>query len=44
MLHGKIIKGLFKHKRLKLAIMRTSEGNVHNLPQLKQVVNIGITL
>ena len=30
-LGGKILSGLFKHKRLKPAILRTSEGNVSNL-------------
>ena len=43
-LDGKMLRGLFKHERLKPATIRTSQGNVHNLPQLKQVVNIGITL
>ena len=41
-LDGKILKGLFQHQRLKPAIIRTSQGNVHSLPQLKQVINIGI--
>ena len=41
-LDGKILRGLFGHKRLKPAIIRTSQGNVYNLLQLKQVVNIGI--
>ena len=43
-LDGKILRGLFEHKRLKQAILRTCQGNVHNLPQLKQVINIGITI
>ena len=42
-LDRKILQGLFKHKRLKPAILRTSEGNVSNLSQLKQVINIGLT-
>ena len=41
-LGGKILKGLFKHERLKAAIIRTSQGNVCNLSQLNQIVNIGI--
>ena len=41
-LDGKILRGLFEHDRLKTAIIRTSQGNVCNLPQLKQVVNIGM--
>ena len=43
MLGGKILGGLFEHERLKPAIIRTSQVNVHYLPQLKQVINIGIT-
>ena len=35
-LDGKILQGLFEHERLKLAILRTSEGNVSNLVKLKQ--------
>ena len=30
-LDGKILGGLFEHKRLKPAIIRTSHGNVHYL-------------
>ena len=41
-LDGKILRGLFEHERLKPAIIRTSQGNVCNIPQLKQVVNIGM--
>ena len=39
-LDGKIFKGLFEHERLKPVIIRTSQGNVCNVLQLKQVVNI----
>ena len=42
-LDGKILRGLFEHKRLKPAMLRTSEGNVSNLSQLKQVINIGLS-
>ena len=41
---GKILRGLFKHERLKPAIIRTSQGNVCNLVQLKQIINIGMKL
>ena len=41
---GKILRGLFEHKRLKPAIIRTSQGNVPNLLQLKQIINIGIVV
>ena len=43
-LGGKILRGLFKHERLKPAILRTSEGNVSNLSQLKQMINVGLTM
>ena len=42
MLDGKILRGLFEHERLNPANIRTSQGNVHNLVQLKQVINIGM--
>ena len=41
MLDGKILRGLFEHKRLKPTDIRTSQGNVHNLAQLKQIIHIG---
>ena len=40
-LDGKILRGAFKHERLKPAII-TSQGNMCNLLQLKQIVNIGM--
>ena len=43
-LNGKILRGLFEHERLKSAILRTSRGNVNNLLQLKQVMNVGLTM
>ena len=39
-----ILQGLFKHKRLKPAILRTSEENVNNLVKLKQIINVGLAL
>ena len=42
--NGKILRGLFEHEGLKPAIIWTSQGNVHNVPQLKQVLNVGITI
>ena len=38
-LDGKILRGLFKHERLKLAIIWTSQGNVQNLAELRQIMN-----
>ena len=43
-LDDKILRGLFKHEKLKPSLIRTSQGNVYNLLQLKQVVNIGMTV
>ena len=43
-LDGKILRGLFGHKRLKPATTGTSQDNIQNLSQLKQVINIGITV
>ena len=43
MLDGKLLRGLFKHQRLKSAILRTSEGNITNLVKLKQLINTGLT-
>ena len=43
-LDGKIFCSLFEHKRLKTAILRTSEQNVSNLAKLKQIINAGLVL
>ena len=43
-LHDKILRGLLEHKRVKPAIIRTSLENIYNLPKLKQIINIGITV
>ena len=40
MLDGKVLRCLSEHEILKPAIIRTRQGNLHNLPLLKQVVNI----
>ena len=40
-LDGKILRGLFKHERLKPSMLRKSEGNASNLSQLKQIINVG---
>ena len=41
-LDGKLLQGLFEHERIKLAVIRTSEGNVTNLVHLKQVISVGM--
>ena len=40
-LDGKILKGLLEHEILKPANLRTSQGNVQNHAQLKQMINAG---
>ena len=40
-LDGRLLRGLFEHERLKPANIRTSQGNIQNLAQLKQVMNAG---
>ena len=44
MLEGNILRGLFEHERLKPANIRTSQGNVCNLAQFKQIIAIGMKL
>ena len=41
-LDGKILRGLFEHKRLKPTDIRTSQGNVQNLVQLRKIMNTGL--
>ena len=41
-LDGKIWRGLFEHERLKPANIRTSQGNVQYLAQLRQILNTGL--
>ena len=43
-LDGRILRGLFEHERLKPTSIRTSQGNVQNLAQLKQIMNAGLKL
>ena len=43
-LDGIILKGIFEHKRLKPAVIRTSHGNVQNLAELRQVMNTKLKL
>ena len=41
-LDGKLLGGLFEHKRLKPAVIMTNQGNVTNLSKLKQVMSSGL--
>ena len=43
-LHGKILRGVFEHERLKPAIIRTSQGNVQNLAELRKIMNTNLKL
>ena len=37
-------EGLLEHERLKAANIRASQGNIQNLTQLKQIINMGIKI
>ena len=41
-LDGNILRGLFEHERLKPMNIRTSQGNMCNLAQLKEIINVGL--
>ena len=41
-LDGKILRGLFEHERLKPTTIKTNQGNVKNLAQLKNIMNAGL--
>ena len=41
-LDGEIFKGIFEHERLKPIFIRTNQGNVQNLADLRQVMNTNL--
>ena len=41
-LDGKILRGIFEHERLKPIIIRTNQGNVQNLAELRQIMNTNL--
>ena len=41
-LDGKILRGNFKHERLKPTLIRTNQGNVQNLAELRQIMNTNL--
>ena len=43
-LDGIMLRGIFKHERLKPAVIRTNRGNVQKLVELKQVMNANMKL
>ena len=38
-LDGVILKGIFEHERLKTTVIRTNNGNIQNLAELRQIMN-----
>ena len=44
MLDGVMLRGIFEHDRLKPTVVRTNQGNINNLAELKQVMNTEIKL
>ena len=43
-LDGIMLKGIFEQERLKPAVIRTSQGNIQKLAELKQVMNTDMKL
>ena len=43
-LDSKILRSLFEYEILKPTIIRTRQENIHNLPQVRQVLNVGNTV
>ena len=43
-LDGVMLRGFFEHKRLKPAISRTNQGNIQNIAELKQIMNMELKL
>ena len=41
---GVMLRGIFEHKRLKPTIIRTNQGNIQNLAELKQIMNTELKL
>ena len=39
-----MLRGIFEHERLKPTIIRTNQGNVQNLAELKQIMNMELKL
>ena len=43
-LDGKILRGIFEHEWLKPTIIRTNQGNVQNLAELRQIMNANLRI
>ena len=39
-----MLRGIFEHERLKPGVIRTNQGNVQNLAELKQIMNTELKL
>ena len=43
-LDGVMLRGIFKHERLKPAVFRTNQGNIQNFAELKHIMNTELKL
>ena len=43
-LDGVMLRGIFEHERLKPAVIRPNQGNIQNLAELKQIMNMELKL
>ena len=43
-LDGVMLRGIFEYERLKPTFVRTNQGNINNLAELKQVMNTELKL
>ena len=43
-LDGVMLRGIFKHERLKPAVIRTNRANIQKLAELKQILNTDMKL
>ena len=43
-LDGVMLRGIYEHERLKPAIIRTNQGNIQNIAELKQIMNMELKL
>ena len=43
-LDGVMLRGIFEYERLKPTIIRTNQGNIQNLAELKQIMNTELKL
>ena len=43
-MYAVMLRGIFEHERLKPAVIRTSQGNLQKLAELKQIMNVDMKL